>query len=191
MITLRQLQRLWDAKEYRRIMARLLELRPEGSPAAIAQLTEGVAAAAMIVIRLDELNQPYTALCRNLIREILSAQQSDGGWIDAMSSALCLRALVCGHGQGPAIDRGLAYLANLQRPEGLWPKEPLRRMPGDPLVTVFVLYELFEDQRFAQMARIDLATRWFDLHRRELDTDTARLWKCVSMRPRAMAGAWS
>ena len=82
------------------------------------------------IIRLDELCQSASSLYPELVRALLAEQESDGGWHDPMTTALCLRALLCGRGGGLAIERGLAFLANLQKPQGLWPKAPIRRTPG-------------------------------------------------------------
>ena len=89
-----------------------------------------VPAAALSLIRLDELEQAHNPLSRKLLNVLLVGQELDGGWGDPLTTALCLRALLCGHGQGQAVQRALTYVATMQKAEGIWPKEPLRRMPG-------------------------------------------------------------
>src|SRR6187455_501426 len=117
MQTVRQIQRLWDAKQYPRLARELMAARPEASLRAEAELARSVPVAAMAIIRLDELNQPQVKLSRQLLNCVLLGQEADGGWGDAMTTALCLRALRCSNGHGAAIERGLMYLANLQKSE--------------------------------------------------------------------------
>src|SRR2546428_386722 len=82
-------------------------------------------------------------------RALLAAQNvNDGGWGDPVVTALCVRALLCGRGNGPSIDFGLRYLANLQKTEGVWPAGPIRRLPADPAASAFVLFQLGDRPHF-------------------------------------------
>ncbi len=197
MITLRQVERLWNGNEFNRISLLLLEMRPEASLRITAEFARAVPAAALTVIRLDELNQGHTPFVSQLIQNILAAQDADGGWGEPLITALCLRALMCAGGEGIAIDRGLQYLAHLQKADGLWPKVALRRMPADAYTSVFILYQLADDERFAQAVRMDDAIAWFETHNAELDPDTARLWHNFALRhgsaqcQRSLAFQWS
>jgi hypothetical protein len=182
MMTLRQIERLWQGKSYGQISRLMLEMRPEASVRLGLELAKAVPAAAMAVVRLDELSQGYTPFCGQLIRTILAAQEADGGWGELITTALCLRALGCASGEGAAIDAGLHYLANLQKADGLWPNVPLRRMPSDVYVSAFILYQLGDDPRFAQAVRLDDAIGWFEKHENELDEDARRLWQSISIR---------
>jgi hypothetical protein len=183
MITLRQLERLWRAKEYGRLADVLLETRPEATLRLRRELARAAAVAAMAIIRLDELNQAHAPLCGELIREVLAGQEADGGWGDPLVTAVCLHALMCSNGDGTAIERGLGYLASVQRIEGLWPRIPMRRMPADAFVSAIILYHLGQEPRFAQRVRLDDALRWFETHgASELDMDTARLWRSIALR---------
>src|SRR5690349_17511203 len=130
MITIRQIERDWVARKYERLFDALVEIRAEGSFP--FDLTDGraVPAAAMALIRLDELSQTHVPLYTRLLRALLAAQNvNDGGWGDPVITALCLRALMAGRGNGVAIDLGLHYLADLQKTEGTWPAAPIRRFP--------------------------------------------------------------
>jgi len=181
MITVRQIDRLWSAKAYDRLLEQLLAPRPEGSTKLLSQLTGSLPAAAMAVIRLDELSQSFAPLYSQLLRTIVAAQRpgdsgGGGGWGDVATTALCLRALLCGQGHGVAIDRGMAALASLQKPEGIWPGMPVRRMPTDPFVSAFVLLLLSNSDIFRQAVRFDDAIEWFKLNEIALDEQTARLW---------------
>ena len=182
MITVRQLERLWTAKAYNKLIEHLMLMRPEDSPRLRALLAHPLPVAAMAVIRLDELNQAHTDLARQFLRFILTRQHPDGSFGDPMVSALCLRALMCGNGAGLAIESGLRHLASLQRDDGLWPAIPLRRLPGDCFVSAFVLFHLAASPRFNQLANLDQTMTWFDLHRPTLDPDTARLSRAASLR---------
>lgn len=187
MITVRQLERQWQAGEYERMVRACMEMRPENSLRLVAECARAVPAAAMAIVRLDELNQGHVPFCGVLVRTILAAQEADGGWGDPLSTALCVRALMCGQGDGPAIDRGIEYLASLQKPEGLWPKTPIRRLVGDAFTSAFVLLQLADDFRFERAVRLGDALEWLAANERSLDGETARLWRILSMRHRLAA----
>jgi hypothetical protein len=191
MTTIRQIERLWRSGQFDRMLRLCLEMRQEASVRLAIELARAraIPAAAMAVIRLDELGQPHAPLCAEMIRAILAAQEADGGWADPMTTALCIRALMCSNGQGQAILQGIGYLAGLQKAEGIWPKVPIRRMPADPFVSAFILFQLAQDGRFAQTVRLTAALRWFRDHESRLDTETARLWRSISCRHAAAAPA--
>ncbi len=107
--------------------------------------------------------------------------------VNALLSALCLRALAAGGGNGgAAIGNALNYLANLQRPEGYWPAIPLRRLPSDPYVSAQVLYFLADEDRFRSAVRFDQAVQRLDADRASLDPGTRRLWDRVALRCRSL-----
>ncbi len=195
MITIRQIERLWGTKNYERLFRDLISFRPEGTLRAQIQLAQPMATAAMGVVRLYELSQESTPVYGTLLRAVLAGQQPDGGWGDPMTSSLCLRALMFGKGTGPAVTRGLAYLASLQKPEGIWPNVPIRRMPADPYVSAFVLYQLAEHAEFRSAVRFLDAVNWFEQNEGTLDDETHTLWERASSRCRlhrfAEAGLWS
>src|SRR4051812_7272654 len=118
MITIRHIERLFADQQHRRLYRELVAARPEGAFALEGALARVVPIAALGMIRLDELTQGHTALYRRLLNVVLTSQQSDGGWGDPMATALCVRALLCGGGQGAAVERGLNYLSGLQQPKG-------------------------------------------------------------------------
>lgn len=184
MMTVRQIERYWESKAYGRLFTELLSARPEGSLRLGVNRTSAVPAAALSVIRLDELSQSHVRLYPQLLKTILSAQEADGGWGDLVTTALCLRALFCGNGNGPSIDRGLAYIAGLQKVEGIWPHIPIRRMPADPYVSALLLYQLADQARFRAAVRLDDAAQWFSLHEPSLDAETRNLWNRVRTRCR-------
>jgi hypothetical protein len=176
MITVRHIQKLWDSRQYVRLLDELIAPRVE-APAS-REFTEplGAAAAAMALIRLDELNQSYTPICPKLIRAIIGQQERDGGWGNVAITALCLRALSLCNGQGTAIEAGMNYLAGLQQPVGLWPKIPIRRTAGDALVSAFVLLQLGENEIFRQTVDFDAAVNWFESHSCMADSAAKVLW---------------
>ncbi|HEY8667979.1 MAG TPA: hypothetical protein VIL86_15110 [Tepidisphaeraceae bacterium] len=196
MMTVRQIERLWDNQNYQRLCREVVAIRPEAPVVLELDASSAIPAAALGMVRLDELNQSHTALYGRLLRLVLGRQEADGGWGDAVTTALCLKALLAGQGNGLAIDRGIAYLAALQKPEGTWPRVPLRRMPADAAVSAFILYCLADVARFRESVQFDQAVQWFESHGDELDDGTARLWqsarlRCRITRPPATEASWS
>ena len=182
MMTVRHIEKLWNAKTFQRLFRDMLAGRAEASLRLEVELSGPLPAAAMALIRLDELAQAHVPLYSKLLKAILAAQEADGGWGDPLTTALCLRALLAGRGQGVAIDRGLSYLAEMQKPEGFWPKLPFRRMPADPFVSAFILLQLGGDVRFREAIRFIDALNWFDGHEHSLDAEAHRLWDHASIR---------
>lgn len=186
MTTVRQIERYWNSKDYERLFRELIAHRPEATLRLETEMRAPLAAA-LAVVRLDELTQSHVPLYARLVRAILLGQESDGGWGDPATTALCLRALLCGQGDGIAIDRGMKYLANLQKDEGIWPGLPLRRMPADPHVSAFILSQVGEHRAFRAATRVEQAVAWFDRHADELDEETLALWSRATLRCRQRA----
>ena len=182
MITVRQLERLWQEKAFSRMSALLLEMRPESSLRLVHELARAVPVAALSIIRLDELSQAHTSFCARMIRTILAGQEQDWGFGDPLTSALCIRALSCSNGHGMAIERGLKYLASLQKEDGSWPRIPLRRFGGDAFVTALVLYHLGENEKFIEATRAEAALDWLSAQEAEMDPETARVFRLVRTR---------
>ena len=198
MTTVRQLEKSWESRAYDRMFRELVAFRPESSPRLEFEGGWAVPAAALAVVRLEELSQSHVPLYGRLVRAILAAQEPDGGWGDVATTALCLRALLCGGGAGDAAERGLDWLANLQKPEGAWPYVPIRRMPADPYASAFVLYQLGDQLRFREAVRMADAMKWFAANELELDEECRRLWDRARLRCRlrlcptpALPAAWS
>ena len=85
--------------------------------------TAGTAGRARYAAAALLLGSPGRADCRKFI---LDAQTSDGGWgsqprmpAEAFDTAMALLAL---GGQGPAAERGRAWLVKMQDAEGAWPE---------------------------------------------------------------------
>lgn len=184
MTTVRQIERLWNARQYTRLFRDLIATRPERGFRLEMELDKPVPTAALALIRLEELTQSHVPLYSQLLRTVLSAQESDGGWGDPMATALCLRALMAGEGQGLAIEQGLMYLGALQKTEGIWPNVPMRRMPADPYISAFILYQLGDAPRFRSAVRFFDALNWFETHEHALDTETRQLWDRAALRCR-------
>jgi len=182
MMTVRHIEKLWNADSHARLLREMLTGRPEASLRLESEMSGPLPAAAMALLRLDELAQSHVPLYDKLLKRILSAQDADGGWSDPITTALCLRALFGGRGQGLAINRGLFYLSQLQKPEGIWPNVPIRRMPADPFVSAFVLLQLGSDPRFRAAVRFIDALNWFESNEHTLDAETRRLWDHAAMR---------
>jgi hypothetical protein len=184
MITVKQMQRTWSARQYERLFRDLVAYRAEATLDLDFEGAWAIPAAAMAIIRMDELNQAHCPLYAQLIRALIAAQQLNGGWGDPALTALCLRALLCCQGHGQAIERGAAYLGNLQKDEGLWPRFPLRRMPEDSYVSAFILLQLSGDEKFRTAVRLDDAVSWFERNEPFLDSATRDVWRRAARRCR-------
>ena len=184
MTTVRQIERLWTSQQFPQLLAALLHGRPESATTLRTATRSPLPVAAIILIRLDELSQSHVPLYARLVKFLLAAQEPDGGWTDPLTTALCLRALLAGGGSGDAIDRGIGYLASLQKPDGLWPLEPLRRMPADATVSAFILLQLGGHRRFVEAIRFDQVLKWFQSRDGTLDPTVQQLWEHASLRCR-------
>ncbi len=184
MMTVRQIERNWDAKTYDRLLGDLLTARPESGFRLGLDSTRPVCPAALGVIRLDELDQSHAKIYPKLVKTILLAQEADGGWGDLVTTALCLRALFCGQGHGVAVERGLKYLADLLKTEGIWPNIPIRRLSADPYISAVILYELADQKAFRSAVRLGDAIEWFTGNESHLDTPTRDLWHRARTRGR-------
>jgi hypothetical protein len=150
MLTVRHIEKLWDARKYPRLFNELIALRVEAVAATEMAENPCAAAAAMSLIRIDEMMQSHAAICPKLIRALLATQEQDGGWKDPCTTAMAVKALSLQNGAGESIERGLDYLADRQEAGGLWTKIPAGRMPEDLLVSAFVLLQLGDNDRFRQ-----------------------------------------
>jgi hypothetical protein len=188
MITVRQIERLWTGKAYERLFRELLSARPEASLRLEMELGRSIPTAALAMIRLEELSQSFVPIYGQFLRTILNDQHADGGWGEPMTTALCLRALMCDRGHGLAIERGLQYLANMQKAEGIWPNVPIRRMPADPFASAFILLELGDKAPFRKAVRFFEALSWFEANEAALDGETRKLWDRAAVRCGMKAG---
>ena len=186
MLTTRYIEKLWDGRQYQRILEELMAPRIEAAATEELRQSPAAASAAMALIRLEELHQVHASLCPRLIRSLVALQEADGGWGDVAVTALCIRALSLQNGRGVAIERGMAYLAALQQPDGIWPKIPIRRMPADALVSAFVLFQLADHPEFREAVDFDAAYGWFESHRWALDPAAKALWDHARLRVPAL-----
>jgi hypothetical protein len=182
MITTRQIERLWTAKSFKKLFSELIAARPESAFHFDQELAKPTAVAALAMIRLDELSQSYLPLYSQFLRTVLAAQEADGGWGDLATTALCIRALLCGNGEGLAIERGLTYLANLQKPQGIWPAVPIRRMTEDAAVSLFILHQLADQARFRSAVRFADAVTWFESLQQSLEPELHQFWERARLR---------
>jgi hypothetical protein len=183
MVTVRQIEREWEGRKYEKLLAGLTAARPEQLFTFDPANGRAVPAAAIALVRLDELNQSHVPLYGRLVRALLASQSAnDGGWGDPAVTALCLRALMGSRGNGLAIERGLDYLAGLQKDDGLWPAGPIRRMAADPATTAFVLYQLGDKPVFRAAVRFDDAVQWFEAKGKRLSGDAKDWWQLARMK---------
>lgn len=184
MMTVRQIEKQWKNEAWQKLVGELLAGRPERSLRLENALAGPIPAAALVLVRLDELSQPHMPLYNRLVRVILEAQEADGGWKDPLTTAICLRALMAGRGSGESIERGLKYLAQMQKTEGTWPAEPIKRLPADAFVSAFVLLMLGGEERFRNSVRFTEAVEWFELNGVSLDGEASRMWHHAALRCR-------
>lgn len=196
MTTTKQIERLWDERAYPRLARLILESRCDIDPGLVGRIARStVAAAALAVIRLDELAQNARPIAQRLVRALIAMQQPDGGWGDVAVSVLAIRALRCACGDGAVIARGVRWLAELQKDEGAWPAEPIRRLSADPATTAFVLQHLAADPLLAAEARLVDAVDWLETHHDQADSLThahvaralVRARNAMALRARAQA----
>ena len=179
MITIRQIERLWAAKLYRRLVRDCTAARPEASLRLEADLAGRCTAAAVAMVRLEELNRRPAPVFDLLRRAVVAGQSADGGWGDAASTAMCLRALSVAGDAAAAVERGIGYLHNLQRDDGLW--------HADPYLTALALLHLTADSRLRERCddlHLHAAADWLDFHPAKLDAEARRLWSRTSVRCR-------
>jgi hypothetical protein len=196
MTTVKQMERAWSARQYERLFRDLVAFRPEAKVELDYDGGWAVPAAAFCMIRMDELGQSHVPFYAQLVRALIAAQQPDGGWVDPALTALCLRALLCGHGHGQAIECGMIFLAALEKEDGLWPRYPLRRMPSDAYVSAFILGQIGDQPSFQAAARLEDAVRWFEGNVAYLDAAARELWqraerRCRVAMPAAAQVSWS
>jgi len=183
MQTVKHIERLWTARRYEALLRELVACRADADFIPLMQTSSiAIPAAAMAMIRLDELSQSGAPIYHKLLVCLLASQDSDGGWGDPVTTALCLRALLGSRGGGEAIEQGLLYIANLQKEDGIWPKIPFRRMPADALTSAVILYQLSHEPRFPEAVSFEDAVRWFDDHESQLDSATRKLWFGIRLR---------
>ena len=156
MLTVKQIERWWQVQAFDRLIDELCVGRAEAVGGIRQLLTGAVAAAALAVIRLDELHQSHSQVSSKMIRYLIASQAPDGGWGDPVLTSLALRALSRGAGAGLSVERAIGRLGDLQRDDGQWPREPFKRFPSDPAVTAFVLFQLAETRTAAATTLIDI-----------------------------------
>jgi hypothetical protein len=181
MMTVRQIEKWWAAKEHAKLSRECLAGRSEGVESMRGLLVGPVSAAALALVRLDELGQ-QSDFTSALLRAVIDAQSDEGGWDDPLLTALCVRALLAHDDQHDRAAAGIASLARLQRVDGAWPREPLRRMPGDAMATAFILLQLVNDSGFRAVARVDDAVRWLRSQQPGLTGDAGSLTRVALLR---------
>jgi hypothetical protein len=189
MMTVKRIERAWNAKTYHRLFEDLTACRPEVVLESQSEQGWAIPAAAMAIIWLDEQSQAYAPVASMLIRHLISTQQPDGSWGDIPTTAVVLRALLCNHGDGIAIQRALGFLAATQRASGIWPAIPHYRLPDDPQASAMLLSQLGEHASFQAAVRIGDALGWFEQNAPALDRPTAEVWRRATRRCRVALAA--
>ena len=158
MTTVKQMDSLWTVGQGKKLFSELSKFRPDVPEFLTAELGgSAVATAALSMIRLQELSQTRTQLYRALFARLIATQESDGGWGDTIVTALAARSLL-NEPEGRSAGMGaIVLLANLQTPDGTFPRNTVRRLAGDTLTTAFVLAHLARLSEMANRFKIEAA----------------------------------
>ena len=166
MLTHRQIDRLWEQQDFRRLFIGLAMGRAEFPAEVVSELSDHpVATAALAATRLSELNQLNTPIFARLISFVISQRGEDLMWGSTMLTALCLRALAgsCllqNRDDEERLRESSAELARLQKDDGSFPAEPVRRLVGDPATTAFIVAVLGDEEPFSDLFEINDALQW-------------------------------
>ncbi|HMO25672.1 MAG TPA: hypothetical protein PKB10_05335 [Tepidisphaeraceae bacterium] len=183
MTTARQIQKLWQTHDYKRLARLCLEARADALEPVIPTLACPVGAAALALLRLTELSPFPTPMHAGLAQVLANHQHNDGGWGEPVLTAIAVRALLLADLQRDRASAGMANLGRLQRDDGLWPGGGTHRLPGDPVVTLFVLLQLGTESAFRFVTRIDRAIEAIDTHP-GLDAPSRRALAIARLRTR-------
>ncbi len=190
MITWKQIERQWQAGDYGKLLGELTTGRPEASPRMQLSLGRALPAAAMAVIRMDELSQNYLTIFAKMTRTVLVAQDSDGGWGDVMTTALCLRSLLVSNGHGVAVEQESDTWRTCKRTKASgrrfryagWNRMHIRRRLS---CSTLGMSEMFRSN-----IDFDAAVAWFKQHASELDGDTHKLWQRAMLKCQGASNAF-
>jgi len=166
MTTIRQINGLWSEGRTRQLVAELTRYRPDFPPTLIDALASNpLAAAALAMIRLQELDQTLLATYDGLKRKLLDAQENDGSFGSIAVTVLACRALLTEASASESLRKGLEYLSLTQREDGGFPIDAPRRLPADLMNTALCIYHLSRDDRAKRALRFEAAGRWLADHR--------------------------
>ena len=158
MTTVKQMDGMWTDGQGKKLFAELSKFRPDVPEFLTAELGgSAVATAALSMIRLQELSQTRTSLYRALLARLTVTQEADGGWGDALATTLATRALLNEPEGRSAGMKAVILLGNLQKEDGSFPRETIRRLSGDALATAFILAHLSRISDVANRFRLEAA----------------------------------
>ena len=207
MLTNSKLTRLWNQSRYRALIREICDGRPEARLELDQRCGGPVAAAALGMLRLAELNQTHLPLASLLAERVLWSQNRDGSWGGPgdnvpLVTALAVRAIAAKPSR--AVDVGRIAGVDLDRPAG----EPKRLAASpeawraavdrglahlastqaewqrDPFTTAFVLLQLGRQPGFLEMICVAdvLAAEPTGGRKQEPDAATRWAWRNVHLR---------
>lgn len=190
MTSVRQIDGLWSEGRTRQLVTELTRFRPDFPASLIDSLSSSaVVAAALAMMRLQELDQTLFASYEGLERKLLASQAEDGSFGSIPVTALACRALLVEPTSSEALRKGLEYLGSMQREDGSFPIDSPRRLPGDLLTTALCIYHLSRDDRAKRALRFELAGRWLADHRMDaLPLDRAFVQVTLTRAGQSIAG---
>lgn len=166
MTSVRQIDGLWSEGRTRQLVTELTRFRPDFPASMIDSVSSSpVVAAALAMVRLQELDQTLLASYEGLKRKLLASQAADGSFGSIPITVLACRALLAEPTGAEALRKGLEYLGLIQREDGGFPVDELRRLPSDLLATALCIYHLSRDDRAKRALRFEAAGRWLADHR--------------------------
>jgi hypothetical protein len=161
MLTSKQIERLWQQHDFRKLVVMLTAGRAEFPADVVAEFAEHpVAAASLAIIRLNELHQARSPVVQRLIEFIIGQRDPDLLWGNLTLSCVAIRALLANSTTITQAQRSLAVMAPMQKEDGSFPAQPIRRLSGDPATTALVVALLGNDESFVAAVDINNALVW-------------------------------
>jgi hypothetical protein len=201
-LTVNNIQKLFDAKAYGRLLNAVagngLEL-PRALGARLARVPAG--AVALGLRRVVELTYHPTDLSGRMAQFLIATQDRDGSFerdpvVTAMAAAAWGRMLAeQPAGATPQIvaakEHALGALALMQQDDGLFDTSADWTCADRALTGAFVFYTLADDEAFGKAVNIAALWRWFEQRHRTLERDTERLWRmgCAEVRGGRLSAA--
>jgi hypothetical protein len=106
-----------------------------------------------------------------LVRAIIAGQENDGGWGDAMTTALCFEPFFARAATGLpwiAVSSTSPIFRNRKAPG---PPSRSAEWPPTDTSTAFILYQLGDQARFREAVRFESALQWFHPNASHLDPE--------------------
>lgn len=195
MLSATHIQKLFDGRDYSRMIGCLAQNGTALPLQLQARLTQSAAAVGLGLRRLSELIYGQTSLSMAMTDSLIRDQLPEGafpGTVDndplaTAAAAAGLAAVLREQQTMPdqaltdALDRALIALTTMQDAEGLFRHSDDRTEEDRALTSAFVLFLLARLPRFRESIRFAELMTWFDERADRLDDDTAQLYHMASL----------